>query len=539
MLCLLGQPGIRSDGRFAPLVLRPKAVALLAYLALAGGQVERGALARQLFPAAEDPRAALRWHLAHLRAAAPAPLNAALRATRERLALALPTDVGRFRQGAERLCSHPDDPEAGAILALYRDDLLAGLAISASADFDTWLYVEQDRARRLLRRAALVFARCALGQHRAAETLGPLARLVSVDPYCEEGHLLLIEAYARLGQRDRAAASYDRYQRIMRRDLHLEPQPTVARRFEPTPPVGRAAPREELVPLREVTIHVVDWPGAEPAVLAIHGSAASAHFLGALAERLAPRHRFVALDLRGHGFSDKPPSGYDLADHVEDATQLIAALGLRRPVLLGYSAGGTIAAFVAGRAEVSGLILLEGLIGDRAFAENAAALVAPLADSLDRRFDGFGAYLAEMRARRSPWGDEAERLVDRWARYDLAPLPDGTYRRRALRAAVEREWASIAGADSLGALARVRCPILIVQALQPFMGGQPYFTDAIVAAQRRAAPAAELFVARHSDHGTIARDPEPAMVEAIERFMDRSARVPGPVGCEKSISEVD
>ena len=523
MLCLLGEPGFLSDGRFEPLTLQPKAVALLAYLALAGGEIERGALARQLFPAAEDPRAALRWHLAHLRAAAPAPVSAALRATRERLALAITTDVGRFRQDAERLCCQPDDPEAGTILALYRDDLLADLAVSASADFDTWLYVEQDHVRRLLRRAALAFARWALGHGRAAEPLVPLARLVAVDPYCEEGHLLLIEAYERLGQHDHAAASYDRYQRLIRRDLHLEPQHAVARRFEPTPPAGRVAPGEELVPLREVTIHVVDWPGAEPAILAIHGSAGNAHMFIALAERLAPGHRLVALDLRGHGFSDKPPSGYDLVDHVEDIVQLVASLGLRRPVLLGHSAGGTVATFAAPRVDAGGLILLEGMIGDRAFTENAVALMAPRAQSLDRRFGSLADYLAEFRMGRPYRSDEAERLLERWGRYELAPLSDGTYRQRALRAAVEAEWASIVEADSLTALARVDCPILIVQALQPFAGGQPYFTEAIVAAQRRAAPAAELFVARHSHHGTLVRDPEPAMIEAIERFMDRSA----------------
>jgi pimeloyl-ACP methyl ester carboxylesterase len=193
-------------------------------------------------------------------------------------------------------------------------------------------------------------------------------------------------------------------------------------------------------------------------------------------------------------------------------------------VLLGHSAGGTIAAFVAGRVEVGGLILLEAMIGDRAFAENAATIVAPLAESLDRRFAGFDAYLAQAYSSRPWWSDEAERLLNRWVRHDLARLPDGTYRRRALRAALEREWASIADADSLGALSRVRCPILIVQALQPFMGERPYFTDAIVAAQRRAAPSATLFVARDSHHGTISRDPEPAMIEAIKRFSKDATR---------------
>ena len=43
--------------------------------------------------------------------------------------------------------------------------------------------------------------------------------------------------------------------------------------------------------------------------------------------------------------------------------------------MLGFSIGGAIAAFLAARSDCSGLILLEGVIGDRAFTENAAAQV--------------------------------------------------------------------------------------------------------------------------------------------------------------------
>jgi len=298
----------------------------------------------------------------------------------------------------------------------------------------------------------------------------------------------------------------------------------VARRFERRPVPPRPEPRDELIPLREVTIHVVDWPGGEPAVLAIHGTGGSAYAMTALAERLAPRHRFVALDLRGHGFSDKPPAGYDLAHHVEDIVQLLDVLDLRRPALLGFSAGGAIAAFVAGRAALAGLILLEAVIGDRAVVENAAAQMAPvIARLLGQRFGGFDAYLAAHRVQRPRYSNEAERLVERFARLELAPLPDGTYRARPLRAAVEAEWASIMAADTLGALARVTCPVLIVQATQPFIGGRPYFTDTIIAAQRRAAPAAQLGVATRSTHGTLIRDPEPAMVVAIAAFVDAAA----------------
>ena len=268
---------------------------------------------------------------------------------------------------------------------LYRGDLCAGLTVSASAVFDTWLYVEQEGLRRLFRQATVAVARQALAAGDAARVVEPLAQLVSVDPYYEEGHCLLIEASEALGRREAAAAAYQRYQRILRQELQIEPPLSLTRRYEPEAP-GRTPPRDSLISLRELTLHIVDWPGEEPAILAIHGSTMSAYTFTALAERLAPDVRFVAVDLRGHGFSDKPPAGYAVDQHVEDLRELITVLGLHRPVLLGFSIGGAIAAFLAARGDCSGLILLEGVVGDRAFTENAAAqVIKPWSKMLELR----------------------------------------------------------------------------------------------------------------------------------------------------------
>jgi pimeloyl-ACP methyl ester carboxylesterase len=65
----------------------------------------------------------------------------------------------------------------------------------------------------------------------------------------------------------------------------------------------------------------------------------------ALGERLAPALRFIAVSLCGQGFSDKPPKGYTVEDHVGDLLQLISALSLSKPILLGHSLGGPIATF--------------------------------------------------------------------------------------------------------------------------------------------------------------------------------------------------
>jgi len=127
MLCLLGPPAVLRDGRLEPLRLRPKAFALLAYLALRDGPLPRGELAELLFPDAADPRDSLRWHLSHLRARLPDSLRSRIRAGRDTVELDVPTDVRALDDGD---------------LSVYRGDLCAGLSVNASADFHNWLYVE-------------------------------------------------------------------------------------------------------------------------------------------------------------------------------------------------------------------------------------------------------------------------------------------------------------------------------------------------------------------------------------------------------------
>ncbi|MEU0395730.1 alpha/beta fold hydrolase [Streptomyces sp. NPDC006208] len=74
-------------------------------------------------------------------------------------------------------------------------------------------------------------------------------------------------------------------------------------------------------------------------------------------------HDIVLYDLRGHGRTERPPTGYDTATAVQDLTALLGALGLdTRPVtLVGNSYGGTIALRTAlARPDlVAGLILIE------------------------------------------------------------------------------------------------------------------------------------------------------------------------------------
>src|SRR4029450_5281831 len=95
-----------------------------------------------------------------------------------------------------------------------------------------------------------------------------------------------------------------------------------------------------------VRLHVVEagTPGGRP-VLFIHGiSQCSLAWSRQLDSELARDHRLVAMDLRGHGLSDKPRDAYgDSRLWADDVHAVIQALELDHPVLSGWSYGPLVA----------------------------------------------------------------------------------------------------------------------------------------------------------------------------------------------------
>ena len=91
-----------------------------------------------------------------------------------------------------------------------------------------------------------------------------------------------------------------------------------------------------------VQLHLVETgnPSGRP-ILFIHGfSQCSLAWSRQLSSELADSHRLVAMDMRGHGLSDRPRDAYDdsrlWADDVDAAIQ---TLGLDQPILSGWSYG--------------------------------------------------------------------------------------------------------------------------------------------------------------------------------------------------------
>jgi len=91
-----------------------------------------------------------------------------------------------------------------------------------------------------------------------------------------------------------------------------------------------------------VRLHLAETgnPGGRP-ILFIHGfSQCSLAWSRQLNSELADDYRLVAMDMRGHGLSDKPADGYDDPGlWADDVNAAVRELGLDRPILCGWSYG--------------------------------------------------------------------------------------------------------------------------------------------------------------------------------------------------------
>jgi pimeloyl-ACP methyl ester carboxylesterase len=94
--------------------------------------------------------------------------------------------------------------------------------------------------------------------------------------------------------------------------------------------------------------HIRTGDGSD--VVLVHGLASSlAFWYSGTVLRLRHHYRVMAYDLRGHGYSSIPPTGYTHMNMAEDLAGLVDRLGLKKFHLVGHSFGGLVAISYARR----------------------------------------------------------------------------------------------------------------------------------------------------------------------------------------------
>lgn len=109
-----------------------------------------------------------------------------------------------------------------------------------------------------------------------------------------------------------------------------------------------------------VRLEVLDWGGAGRPLLFV-GCYLSGHVFDDIAPKLRDRFHVYAVTRRGIGPSDRPAVGYDPQRRADDILDVIDALGLRKPLLVGNACGGHILHTLGGQHpdRLGGLVYLD------------------------------------------------------------------------------------------------------------------------------------------------------------------------------------
>ena len=177
-----------------------------------------------------------------------------------------------------------------------------------------------------------------------------------------------------------------------------------------------------------VRIHFRDRGAGNPIVF-IHGFGASLDTWRYLEDGLKSNHRIVSLDLKGHGYSERPlDDRYSLQDHAAVVLGLVDHLKLENAVLVGNSLGCAIALMAALNAQqkssttVAAMVLIAGSLDGDNLPFYLRVLRLPMIASIAAKLTpaSFGTRLILKRAY---YDDEkvTDSLVELYAKYQRIP----------------------------------------------------------------------------------------------------------------------
>lgn len=176
-----------------------------------------------------------------------------------------------------------------------------------------------------------------------------------------------------------------------------------------------------------IDVHYVDSGQGETLVL-VHNLIANVHAFDFNIPIFARYYRTVAYDLRGHGLSSRPESGYSLDELAEDLYQLLQTLNVDSCYLLGQAAVGinVIATFFLHHPKMVKALICSsgGTLARRPEEEASSADVQQATAGLQHlaqvaRERGMMAVLEERKRTRTFWSDRILNNPEIWSRFEV------------------------------------------------------------------------------------------------------------------------
>jgi len=269
-----------------------------------------------------------------------------------------------------------------------------------------------------------------------------------------------------------------------------------------------------------VKIQLAIWEGDGKQILCVHGITANCRFWDCLASALAPRHRVIAIDLRGRGLSDKPPTGYSIKHHCKDILALMNDQGLQRAVLMGHSLGAFISLVFAAQypQRVDQLILVDG--GGKLSETQMAKVFAGIKPSLDRLgqiFPSLRTYFSQMK--QAPFLQPWNSYMETYFRYEVEEA-EGGVRSRVHPKHIEEEAKNLGKVDSREFYKKIKAPTLILRATRGLLAKDDLLLpEDVVDRMVRDIPNVKRVDLRGTNHYSILFQPNRKRDQAILKFL--------------------
>lgn len=270
-----------------------------------------------------------------------------------------------------------------------------------------------------------------------------------------------------------------------------------------------------------IKIQLAVWEGKGKTILCIHGLTANCRCWDQVGSALAPHHKIIAMDLRGRGLSDNPPSGYSVAFHCRDILALMDDLGLVRPILMGHSLGAFISlAFAAQYPQwVDRVILVDG--GGKLTEDQMAKVLVGIKPSLDRLgqvFPTFESYVSLLK--QAPFLKPWNSFFDTYFQYEIETV-EGGLRSRVQPDHIQEEILNLKKVDASQFYLKISSPVLILRATQRMLVEDDLLLPEEAAERMiREIPNAERVDLEDTNHYSIIFQPNKKRDQAILKFLE-------------------
>lgn len=273
----------------------------------------------------------------------------------------------------------------------------------------------------------------------------------------------------------------------------------------------------------ELDLYYIDAAGDRPLVM-LHGLSANASSFNAMIRAgLSPAFRVIAPDLRGRARSDKPATGYAMADHAADVLGIMDDAGIDRAVLAGHSFGGYLGIYLAAHHpdRFERLIVLDAAITTH---PRVGEMLKPSLERLGKTLPSADAYLASLRTAaylNGIWDED----VEAYYRAELVSEADGTARASTSASAIAQSAYGLSCEPWLHLTQSVRQPTLLANALEAYgsPGTPPLMDETWARATARAFPNGTYVVVPGNHITMLFADGAVALTREIAAFAGVSA----------------